>query len=229
MSGLIREAELREQLLRENAEYRRLAAEHQSYDDQLEDLTQQAFLERRRAVAGKDAEKKETDAERPDVFDGPEEFARRWKPARNRLSEYRRAGAYGRTAADNPDAQSKGNANGTDAYRFIIPDSGTGHPARFTAFSYMAAFLFLILAAFICYFFRNPDPPDTRREQPDRFSRRRQSGQNFPGEDGGEQTISIFLNIFNVHVNRSPIRGNLKHSNTSGGSSRSHSTRKLHG
>ncbi len=44
MSGLIPEAELRNQLLKENAEYRRLAAEHQSYDSQLEDLTNKHFL-----------------------------------------------------------------------------------------------------------------------------------------------------------------------------------------
>ena len=44
MSGLIPEAELRNQLFKENAEYRRLATEHQSYDSQLEDLTNKHFL-----------------------------------------------------------------------------------------------------------------------------------------------------------------------------------------
>ena len=44
MSVLIREAELREQLLKDNEEYRRLEAEHQHYDDQLEDLTNKHFL-----------------------------------------------------------------------------------------------------------------------------------------------------------------------------------------
>ena len=44
MSCLIRETELREQLLKENAEYKKLAAEHQSYDDQLEDLSNKHFL-----------------------------------------------------------------------------------------------------------------------------------------------------------------------------------------
>jgi uncharacterized protein len=44
MSGLMGEAELRDQLLKENAEYRRLAAEHQSCDDQLEGLTNKHFL-----------------------------------------------------------------------------------------------------------------------------------------------------------------------------------------
>ena len=44
MSCLIPEAELRDQLLKENEEFRRLAAEHQSYDDQLEGLTNKHFL-----------------------------------------------------------------------------------------------------------------------------------------------------------------------------------------
>jgi uncharacterized protein YdcH (DUF465 family) len=44
MSLLIREAELREQLLKDNAEFRRLAAEHQYYEDQLEGLTNKHFL-----------------------------------------------------------------------------------------------------------------------------------------------------------------------------------------
>lgn len=44
MSCLTPEAELRDQLLKENAEYRRLAAEHQSYDNQLEGLNNKHFL-----------------------------------------------------------------------------------------------------------------------------------------------------------------------------------------
>lgn len=44
MSDSIPEAELRDQLLKDNAEYRRLAAEHQSYDNQLEGLSNKNFL-----------------------------------------------------------------------------------------------------------------------------------------------------------------------------------------
>jgi uncharacterized protein YdcH (DUF465 family) len=39
MSVLIGEAELRDQLLQTNEDYRRLAAEHQSYSEQLEKLS----------------------------------------------------------------------------------------------------------------------------------------------------------------------------------------------
>jgi uncharacterized protein YdcH (DUF465 family) len=58
MSLLIREAELREQLLRENAEYRRLAEEHQSYDDQLEDLSSKHFLSAEEQLQEKTLKKK---------------------------------------------------------------------------------------------------------------------------------------------------------------------------
>jgi uncharacterized protein YdcH (DUF465 family) len=58
MSCLDREAELREQLLRENAEYRRLAVEHQSYDIQLEDLSNKHFLSEEEQVQEKTLKKK---------------------------------------------------------------------------------------------------------------------------------------------------------------------------
>jgi phosphatidylserine decarboxylase len=94
-----------------------------------------------------------------------------------------------------------------DAYKFCIPVLiatlllvVSGHP--------LLALICFILASFICYFFRNP-----KREIP--------QGRNLvvSPADGkvvkisqspdGTKTISIFLNIFNVHVNRSPISGRL--------------------
>jgi len=44
MSVLMGEAELREQLLNTNDEYRRLAVEHQSYEEQLETLSSRHHL-----------------------------------------------------------------------------------------------------------------------------------------------------------------------------------------
>jgi phosphatidylserine decarboxylase len=73
----------------------------------------------------------------------------------------------------------------------------------------LLALIGFFLALFICYFFRNP-----KREIP--------QGRNLvvSPADGkvvkisrhpeGTKTISIFLNIFNVHVNRSPIAGRLE-------------------
>ncbi|HTY62055.1 MAG TPA: DUF465 domain-containing protein [Acidobacteriota bacterium] len=58
MSLNIRDAELREQLLKDNDEYRRLAAEHQSYDDQLEDLANKHFLSEEEELQEKTLKKK---------------------------------------------------------------------------------------------------------------------------------------------------------------------------
>ena len=44
MSVLLGEAELREQLMRANEQFRRLAAEHKMYAEQLEKLTSRAYL-----------------------------------------------------------------------------------------------------------------------------------------------------------------------------------------
>jgi uncharacterized protein YdcH (DUF465 family) len=58
MSYLMTEAELRDHLLRENAEFRRLVAEHQSYDDQLEGLTKKHFLSEEEKLQEKTLKKK---------------------------------------------------------------------------------------------------------------------------------------------------------------------------
>lgn len=72
-------------------------------------------------------------------------------------------------------------------------------------YSPWAAIPFLILASFCLYFFRDPErtaplgdlivsPADGKVV-------------SIKNLDAGETRISIFLNIFNVHVNRSPIPG----------------------
>lgn len=58
MSFPIREAQLREQLLKENEEYQRLAAEHQSCDDELEGLTNKHFLSEEEEMKEKTLKKK---------------------------------------------------------------------------------------------------------------------------------------------------------------------------
>jgi phosphatidylserine decarboxylase len=95
-----------------------------------------------------------------------------------------------------------------DAYRFLLPMLVLG--ILFAAFNFKyIAILFFILALFVAFFFRNP-------------SRKIPEGKNLivsPADgkvvkiaksEEGEQCISIFLSIFNVHVNRSPIPGTLK-------------------
>ncbi len=58
MSGVMGEAELRDQLLKENAEYRRLATEHQSCDDQLEGFANKHFLSEDEELQEKTLKKK---------------------------------------------------------------------------------------------------------------------------------------------------------------------------
>jgi phosphatidylserine decarboxylase len=97
----------------------------------------------------------------------------------------------------------------SDAYKFFLPVLALCLLFALLNLPYLAL-LFLILAAFICYFFRNPD-----REIP------KEENLIVSPADGkvvkiaqsldGARTISIFLNIFNVHVNRSPIAGQLEH------------------
>lgn len=58
MSSAVPETELREQLLRDNAEYRRLAEEHQSYDVQLESLSNKHFLSGEEQLQEKTLKKK---------------------------------------------------------------------------------------------------------------------------------------------------------------------------
>jgi len=58
MGAPLSEAELKERLLRENPEYRRLAAEHKSYDDQLEDLANKHYLSEEEQLREKMLKKK---------------------------------------------------------------------------------------------------------------------------------------------------------------------------
>jgi uncharacterized protein len=58
MNCLIPEAVLRNQLLKENEGFRRLAEEHQSYDQQLEDLSNKHFLSEEEKLLEKTLKKK---------------------------------------------------------------------------------------------------------------------------------------------------------------------------
>ncbi len=58
MNSAVPETELREQLFRDNAEYRRLAEEHHSYDIQLESLNSKHFLSEEEQLQEKTLKKK---------------------------------------------------------------------------------------------------------------------------------------------------------------------------
>jgi len=94
-----------------------------------------------------------------------------------------------------------------DAFAFIIPLVVSAVLAYGLGL-YLATFLLLFLAGFVAFFFRNP-----KREIPEdpRVIVSPADGRVVKVERVGNVTkLSIFLSIFNVHVNRSPIAGRIE-------------------
>jgi phosphatidylserine decarboxylase len=93
-----------------------------------------------------------------------------------------------------------------DAYPFLIPLLFLTALFMWNEFLWLSAACF-ILSAFVAYFFRNPersipDDPDVIVSPADgkvvRLDRR-----------GDQWNLSIFLSIFDVHINRAPIEGTI--------------------
>ena len=94
-----------------------------------------------------------------------------------------------------------------DAFRFLVPLLVAAVVALLLHWTAAAIFFFL-LAAFVAFFFRNPErripddpkaivsPADGRVVKIDRI--------------GNSTKMSIFLSLFDVHVNRSPIAGRIE-------------------
>jgi len=94
-----------------------------------------------------------------------------------------------------------------EALRFLIP-LAIASALAFALGLYSAAFLVLIFAGFVAFFFRNP-----KREIPSdpRAIVSPADGKVVKVERVGNVTkLSIFLSIFDVHVNRSPIAGRIE-------------------
>jgi phosphatidylserine decarboxylase len=94
-----------------------------------------------------------------------------------------------------------------DAYRFLLPLLAAAAVAYFLGL-YPITILVLFLAAFVAFFFRNPN-----REIPvdPRVIVSPADGRVVKVERVGKVTrLSIFLSIFNVHVNRSPMAGQIE-------------------
>jgi phosphatidylserine decarboxylase len=102
-----------------------------------------------------------------------------------------------------------------DAFRFIIPLSALAAISAYFQL-YSITLILLVLAIFVVYFFRNParviPAGENRVVSPaDGKVVRILTMPEGSGELAGGHNISIFLNIFNVHVTRAPIRGALEH------------------
>src|SRR5215813_4158954 len=94
-----------------------------------------------------------------------------------------------------------------DAYRFLLPLMAATALA-FVLHLYWIAIFVLLLAAFVAFFFRNP-----KRDIPSdpRVVVSPADGRVVKVEQVGNVTkLSIFLSIFDVHVNRSPIAGRIE-------------------
>lgn len=94
-----------------------------------------------------------------------------------------------------------------DAYRFLVPLLISAALAAFFGL-YLATFLVLLLAVFVAFFFRNPTreiPPDPRA-----LVSPADGIVKVVERVGNVTKISIFLSIFDVHVNRSPIAGRIE-------------------
>ena len=94
-----------------------------------------------------------------------------------------------------------------DAFRFLIPLSLITLLMIINNFFWAGSF-FVVLTLFVGFFFRDPERKISRG-----------NGLILAPADGrivavnekidGSKTVSIFLSIFNVHINRSPITGKI--------------------
>jgi phosphatidylserine decarboxylase len=95
----------------------------------------------------------------------------------------------------------------TDAYRFLIPLAILTGLAFWLGFN-IVGFVILALFLFVVFFFRNP--PRRISDDP-RVIVSPADGKVVRLERVGNVTqMSIFLSLFNVHVNRSPIAGRIE-------------------
>ena len=98
-----------------------------------------------------------------------------------------------------------------DGYRFLAPPLALGILAA--AFGWVAiAIVLFVVAAFVAYFFRDPErkaPADPAAVVSPADGRVMEVVQeSLDGRSG--RRISIFLAIWNVHVNRAPMSGRLE-------------------
>jgi phosphatidylserine decarboxylase len=104
-----------------------------------------------------------------------------------------------------------------DAYSFIIPLSLLGLLCLLFGWweipeLYVGAFIFFILALFVAFFFRDPDrqtPTDEKLVVSPADGLVVVVRPIDPNESNGGTLVSIFLSIFDVHVNRSPLAGRI--------------------
>jgi len=96
-----------------------------------------------------------------------------------------------------------------DAYRFAAPLLALGFILQLLLGRKWPLAIFLVLALFVCYFFRNPNrviPSDPDAVVSPADGKVVIIVDEPMGTRPGKR-ISIFLSVFNVHVNRAPVAG----------------------
>ena len=97
-----------------------------------------------------------------------------------------------------------------DGYRFALPPIVLG--IVLLAFRWWWASVFVALGLFVCYFFRDPErqiPGDPDAVVSPADGRVVEIAEERAGDRPGKR-ISIFLSIFDVHVNRAPVAGKIR-------------------
>ena len=94
-----------------------------------------------------------------------------------------------------------------DAFRFLIPLFILAAASFLLAWVSFGVFL-LLLIAYVAFFFRNP--PRTIPADPSVIVSPADGKVVKIDRVGGVTKVSIFLSLFNVHVNRSPIAGRIE-------------------
>jgi phosphatidylserine decarboxylase len=97
-----------------------------------------------------------------------------------------------------------------DGYKFVLPPLALSVAAWFAGWAAVAVLLFLV-AASVVYFFRDPErvPPADPAVVVSPADGRVMEVVSEPCDSRSGQRISIFLAVWNVHVNRSPMAGRL--------------------
>jgi len=95
-----------------------------------------------------------------------------------------------------------------DAYRFVLPLLALAVVLYFI--HALIALIPLVLAGFVAFFFRNPTRAIPEKQNLIVSPADGKIVKVAALPDSGGHAISIFLNIFDVHLNRAPIQGTLE-------------------
>ncbi|MBI3795299.1 MAG: phosphatidylserine decarboxylase family protein [Nitrospinae bacterium] len=101
-----------------------------------------------------------------------------------------------------------------DAWNFFVPSFATGTALVYFGYPVVGE-LFLIIAGFVLFFFRDPTrviPSDPRELVSPADGLVHKIDEDWFDPETGEKRIrlSIFLSVFNVHINRYPVSGTVE-------------------